>query len=120
MRRLVRLAVAAGEREILKGDPRASPDPDQARRTACALPQGYSRQAVSCLIEVQCGPSGRGKPPVEFELGCFAWAVGKHSDSQSAARTIGTKSTGGFPRPLGPPCMYVPTNVSTSPLLDGH
>ena len=34
-----------------------------------------------------------------------AWAVGSYSSGPPAARSAGTKSTGGFPRPLGPPCI---------------
>ena len=33
-----------------------------------------------------------------------AWAVGSYSSGPPAARSAGTKSTIGFPRPLGPPC----------------
>ena len=34
-----------------------------------------------------------------------AWAVGSYSSGPPAARSAGTKSTIGFPRPLGPPCI---------------
>ena len=33
-----------------------------------------------------------------------AWAVGNYNSGPAAAESAGTKSTGGFPRPLGPPC----------------
>ena len=36
-----------------------------------------------------------------------AWAVGSYSSGPPAARSAGTKSAGGFPRPLGSPCTSI-------------